>query len=529
VSPGPGEAPRPSLSRRTATAASWRTASSAVVAALSFGISIWLARLLPPSDFGLVAMAFLFTGLTRIVSNLGIPSAVVQRPDLTDDQVRTAFTLSTVLGLGATILLVVLAPLSTLVFPEPRVPDVLRAVAPMFLFTGLGNVAGALLRRALDFRRIFWVSVLSHVFGYGAVAIGLALAGFGVWSLVFGALFSPIVETGLLLAMVRHPVRPRLRRDEIREITGLGAGFSLGEILGFGARNGDKLVIGRFLGEGSLGLYGRAYALIRMPAEYVGEVLYAVLFPAFSEVQKDRRRLTSAYLRSTELALIVAGPVLAGMVVAAPELVVGLFGPAWQGSVVPLQVLAVVGVLSMGYPVSTNVANAQGRVYAVSLRTGVFLVAILVLGFLATPWGIVGVSAAVTAAHGIMYVLMSGLALRSLGLSWGRFGRAHLPGLVLALEVAAAALLVRWGLVRADLPDLAVLAALVATCALTLWAGFRTLPVSVRPDELIESLRQGLPPLSPRLRSLVDALLGPGGVADPAPPRTGRRGGSLLP
>jgi len=226
-------------------------------------------------------------------------------------------------------------------------------------------------------------------------------------------------------------------------------------------------------------------------------------------VQKDRRRLASAYLRSTELALLVAGPVLAGMVVAAPELVVGLFGPAWQGSVVPLQLLAAVGVLSMGYPVSTSVANAQGRVYAVSLRTGVFLVAILVLGFLATPWGIVGVSAAVTAAHALMYVLMSGLAIRSLGLSWRRFGRAHLPGLVVALEVAAVAILARWALVRAGLPDLVVLSALIATCALALWAGFRTLPAAVRPDELIESLREALPPLPPRMRGVVDLLLGP--------------------
>lgn len=489
-------------------AASWRVAMSVVVAILTFGIGVWLARLLPPSDFGLIAMAFLFTGLGRILSDLGIPSAVVQRADLSEGQVRTAFTLSTVLGFLMMVALVLFAPLSTLVFPEPRVPMILTALAPMFLFTGMGNTAGALLRRALDFRAIFWVSVLSHVIGYGLVSVGLALLGFGVWSLVAGTLFSPVVETVLLLLRVRHPIRPRLVWSEIRDLTGIGAGFSLGEVLGFGARNGDNLVIGRYLGEGSLGLYTKAYALMRLPAHYLGEVLTAVMFPAFSELQGDPRRLTAAYLRSTELAVLAAGPVLAGMAVAAPYLVVGLFGPNWKGAVLPLQVLAVAGVLSMGYPISANVANALGRVYAVSLRTAIFAAVILIFGFLATPWGIVGVSLAVVGAHAIMYVIMSGLALRSLGLSWGSFGRAHLPGIVVAAEVGGAALALRWALERAGLPDLVNLLVLVVACAVAFGVGFRTLPSRVRPDPLLGMLREYSVRFPAPVRRVSQLLLG---------------------
>ena len=317
-------------------AASWRFAASAVSAVLSFGIHIWLARLLPPSDFGLVAMAFVFTGLARILSNFGLPSAIVQRSDLTSEHIRTAFTLSGLLGLLVTGALIAFAPFSIHVFPEPRLPSILTALAPIFLFTGLGNTAGALLRRALDFKRIFWVGITSYAVGFGGVAIPMALMGYGVWSLVLGSVASPVLETLLLLALVRHPIRPMIGRREARELAGYGAGFSLSEVLNFGARNGDNLVIGRWLGDGPLGLYTKAYGLMRMPADYLGEVLNAVLFPAFAELQKERSRLASAYLRATELAVLFSAPILAGMVVAAPHMILGLLGPNWEGSVLPL-------------------------------------------------------------------------------------------------------------------------------------------------------------------------------------------------
>jgi PST family polysaccharide transporter len=508
------EGTQPPLSKRAMNAASWRFAASAVSAVVSFGIHVWLARLLPPSDFGLVAMAFLFTGLARIVSNLGLPAAIVQRSDLTEEHVRTAFTISWLLGLAVTLALIVLAPLSTLVFPEPRLPSILRALALVFLFTGVGNTAGALLRRFLDFKRIFWVTIIGYVGGFGGVAIPLALAGFGVWSLVLGTVSHSIVETTLLLVLVRHPVRPLIGRRQARELAGYGVGFSLSEILKFGARGGDNFVIGRWLGGGPLGLYTKAYGLMRLPADYLGEVLNAVLLPAFAELQQERERLASAYLRSTELAVLLSAPILAGMVVAAPHMIVGLLGPNWKGSIIPLQILGLVGVLSTGYPISTTVANALGRVYAVSLRTGIFAIVVVLSGYLALPWGIVGVSVAVTAAHLLMYYLMSGLALRSLGVSWASFGRAHVPGALLAAEVGTSALIGRWLLERAGLSSIAILLALIGICAITLYAGLRTFPARVRPDPLLSVLRDSLPRFPAFIQRVLNTILTQNGNGD---------------
>jgi PST family polysaccharide transporter len=282
-------------------------------------------------------------------------------------------------------------------------------------------------------------------------------------------------------------------------------------MLKFGARNGDNLVIGRYLGGGALGLYTKAYGLMRMPADYLGEVLNAVLLPAFSELQQERERLASAYLRSTELAVLFSAPILAGMVVAAPHMIVGLLGPNWEGSILPLQILGLVGVLSTGYPISTTVANALGRVYAVSLRTGIFAIVVVLFGYVALPWGIVGVSVAVVVAHVLMYFLMSGLALRSLGVSWATFGRAHVPGALLAAEVGTAALIGRWLLERAGLSSIAILLALIGICAIVLYAGLRTFPTSVRPDPLLSVLRESLPRFPTIIQRVLDTILAQNG------------------
>jgi PST family polysaccharide transporter len=459
-------------------------------------------------------MAFLFTGLARIVSNLGLPAAIVQRPDCTARHIRTAFTLSTLLGLTITCTILVLAPLSTLVFPEPRLPSILRVLAPVFLFTGLGNTAGALLRRTLDFRKIFWVTVGGYVIGFAGVAVPLAIMGFGVWSLVLGALGDAVVETVLLLVVVRHPIRPLIGRSETRDLTGYAAGISLGEILRFGSRTGDNFVIGRWLGDGALGLYTKAYGLMRIPAQYLGEVFNSVLFPAFSELQNERPRLAAAYLRSTELAILLSAPVLSGMAVAAPHLVVGLLGPNWEASVRPLQILSLVGVLSTSIPLASSVANALGRVYAVSLRDGLFAVALVGLGYLAIPGGINAVAAAVTGAHVIAYILMAGLALDSLNISWSRFLRVHRAGFVLALEVGSTSALARWFLERQELPSLAILPLLIAVSATTFWLGMRFLPKSIGPLPLMRVIRSSLPRFPSLVEQILDSLFAVNGDLD---------------
>src|SRR5947207_7214842 len=269
----PGE----SLTDRTTRAAQWRLAGSLVGAVSQFVVGVLLARLLPPSDFGVMALAFVVLGLARLFGDLGIGSALVQRATLSDRHVRSAFTFSVLLGIATAAMMTAVAPLGAVVLGDPNVTPVLRVLAAGFALGGPAVVAGALLRRRLDFRRLFFIDAASYLLGYGGVAVSLAVLGYGVWSLVWGGLLQGLLAASAQLAAVRHSARPLLARRELADLLHFGLGAHVSGCVNYIALNGDNLVVGRCLGATSLGLYSRAYTLMNLPYTYTASVMSTVL------------------------------------------------------------------------------------------------------------------------------------------------------------------------------------------------------------------------------------------------------------
>jgi O-antigen/teichoic acid export membrane protein len=272
------DAPTESLTRRTTRAAQWRFASSIIGAALQFVVSVLLARLLSPRDFGMVALAFLVLGLARLLGDLGMGNAVVQRPGLTERHVRTAFTVSTLIGVATAALIVAAAPIGAVMLIEPMLTPMLRMLSIPFIFSGMSTVATALLRRNLDFKLRFFVEIGSYVVGYAGVATSLAVLGYGVWSLIYGGLAQSLLATTAQMALVRHSIRPLLGRSELRDLLGLGVGATLSGFVNYVALNGDNFIVGRWNGATSLGLYNRAYTLMNMPFTHVSSVISGSCF-----------------------------------------------------------------------------------------------------------------------------------------------------------------------------------------------------------------------------------------------------------
>lgn len=472
------------LSGRTATAAQWRFALSASQAVFQFGVGIVLARLLPPEDFGLLALAMIVAGFARFASNLGLAPAVIQRKELSKRHVRVSFTLSVCLGLVVTALVFSLAPLSAPLFQNDRVPEVLRAVSVMFVATGLGNTAGALLRRDLAFKKIFWIVNASYLTGYALLSISLAVAGFGVWSLVVGTVAQKALESAFLIYVTRHSIMPLLSSEEVGDLTGYGVGFTLGGLAEYLGRTGDNFVTGRWLGSHALGIYSRAYGLMMLPQDYLTRIIEQVLFPAFSEVQDERERLGTAYLLAVQLITLFAAPIMVGMIVAAPHMIVGLYGEKWSATVLPLQILCAVGWLRAIYPLAGSVARATGDVYPFFWRAIGYSILVLGGSYIGTRWGVPGVAVAVAGSVVFVYLSMAQLSIRLLPYGWREFWSVQGLGVAVATGVGAAALGVRFLLERAGAGHLPVFGAVVATCAVTLGASIYLLPDALRPDRL---------------------------------------------
>ena len=225
----------------------------------------------------------------------------------------------------------VLAPVFGELFRAPDLPPVLRVLGVTFLFEGLAMVGIGLLRREHRFRELSVITVVTYVVGYLVVGVGLALLGAGVWSLVVGALVSSGSQMVWQYALLRHPIRPVLRREPYREVCGYGMRLTSAHLLDYVGANLDTYTVGRFADTAVVGQYSRGYYLAFQPVRcYLTQALTNVLFPHLSRIQHDETRLHRAYLSVLALGGILVFPVCAGMAVAAQELVLVVLGPQWS-------------------------------------------------------------------------------------------------------------------------------------------------------------------------------------------------------
>jgi O-antigen/teichoic acid export membrane protein len=478
------------LTARATRAAGWRFGSTIVSGASQFVVGLVLARLLEPSDFGLVSLAFVVLGLASGFGDLGIGNALVQRRDLTERHIRTAFTFSVGLGMAIAATFALAAPVGAMVADAPEVTSIVRWLSLSFAIQGSSIVAGALLRRRLDYRRRFAISTFSYLAGYAGVAIPLALLGHGVWSLVFAGLAQTILSAAAHLITVPHSVWPLLSRTELGQLLHFGVGSSLSGWMNYLARNGDNLVVGRAFGAESLGLYTRAYSLMSVPFTYSTGVMSAVLFPTLSQLQDDPGRLRRAFLLMTRVTAAISAPIMGTMAVVAPQLVVSLYGSRWAGAVGPLQVFCLFGYFRVLYHVAGIVAQSAGRVYG-ELRNQVLYAALVLAGALiGTAFGMSGVAVGVGVAIFAMYLASGRLALQATGAHWRSYLHCQMGPALLGVVVSGAALLARLTLEYFGMPDSVIALSLmgvgaVGVTATTLWVlserDFRPLVASLPP------------------------------------------------
>ena len=478
-----------SLARRTVAAARWRVAASVLQGAFQLAVGVMLARTLPPSDFGLVALAYVVVGLALLFSEAGLGAALVRVRPLTEAHVRTTFTASLLLGLAAAALLWVAAPAAAGLLRQDELAGVLRALAPLFVLGGAGATARALLQRELEFRALFAVELASYVAGYAPVALFLAVSGYGVRALVWGMLAQTGVGTAVALVLRRHSFRPLLSRGALREMAGFGGGTSLVRLSNFAAGHFDNLVVGRWLGPAALGLYGRAYNVVNLPLAYLSDPAWYVLYPALSELRGQPERVRRAYLAAVRVSALTAAPVLAGMAVAAPHMVPALYGAGWGGAVLPLQLLCAAALFRSMYRVSGALAHASGRVYGEAARQAVFAALTVAGAGVGTRWGVGGVGAGVAFAGLAMYAMMSRLSLQVLGCGWRPFVAAQLPGAAVGALVGAVALAVRGAAERAGFGHGAAFLAILAACAAVAPVALVFLPPGVLPERISARLR----------------------------------------
>lgn len=431
------------LQRRAFTGLLWAGLSYAGGKILVFVATLVLARLLVPSEFGVVAFALAVIYYLEYVTDLGLGAALIYRADAEDPRVSsTAFWIGL---LGAVVLFVVAwfaAPLLASVGPGDSVVWLFRVLALQFVFSALGKAHEYRLRRTLQFRRLFWPE-LSSGLAKGVVSIALALAGAGAWSLVIGQLVGTLSQS-IALWLV-HPFRPSLTisRRHAAPMMRFGLGIVAVGLLGQGAKNFDYLVVGAQLGATALGVYYLAFRLPELVIVAGFQVANDVLFPFYARLRDGPVRegdadLRRGYLQTVRLGAMVAWPAALGMAALALPLVLALYGERWRDAAEPLAFVAIWAGLASLASMPGAVLKALGRSWLLT-ATGVMQIAILFPAILiAAPYGITAVAAAQVVEKTISLALLGVVIGRVLGTPWYAAFTAGAPALALSAVMAAA-------------------------------------------------------------------------------------------
>jgi PST family polysaccharide transporter len=436
----------------------WQSTSAAGSLLIRTAVVIILARHLKPEDFGIVAAAMLIAVVTQAIAQGGIPKALVQRLTLDEHHLRAAFAIAFYSGLLAAALLWLGAPQFAALLGIARAEQVIRLFSVLVLLSGINAVSTAMLRRERRFRLSSGLDLIAFSIGYGAVGLGMAFNGFGMWSLAAAHVCQMILRTIMFMYAARTPVSFWPKPSAARDLYVSGSGYSVGTLGNIAATQADTFVVGRLLGADALGLYNRAITFVILPTNLIGAPSQTVLFSSMSSVQDQPERVARAFMRGIGVIAMATLPLSGVLMILAPELVIVTLGAKWQAMTVPFQILAATLFFRTSYKISDAVSLAMGSSYQRALRQWAYAAAVAAGAAAGARWGLPGVAVGVGGAVLANYLLMLQLALRLTQVPVRLVARMHLRHVAAAVPVIAITAVAAAAARAQGVPDPAVLA-----------------------------------------------------------------------
>ncbi len=405
------------------------TAGAKWVTQLVTWVSVLVAaRLLSPSDFGVVEMAGFVFIVTNVLAEFGIGTAVVQMRELDRRALSQLNTLALLFNSAAFAISALSAPLIASFFHSDQLKLLVVVNSLAFFITAVQSIPQGLLQRDLDYRRLS-LSEAAQAFVQAIVTIAAAVAGLGYWSLLAGPMAGKL--TSAIMTMVWKPVPFAIPRwAEIKKPLRFGIEIALSRLVGTAYLQADGIIVGRMLGESALGTYRLAMSLASAPAEKIAMLIMRVTGPLFARVQDDPKLVRRYFLFISDALALSVFPLVLGLTVVAPDVVTVVLGPKWQAAIVPMQWLAIFMALRTMNTLMTQVLT--------SLRYTTFLLWMSILSFavmpasfiLAAHWGTSAVSAMWIAAAPITLLPPAVKLFRAIRTSWREYIGILLPAIV---------------------------------------------------------------------------------------------------
>lgn len=435
----PRTEPRPDsldLGQRSLTAVFWGGGGSVLRITLQVLTQIALARMLGPAEYGLFAIGAIVIGLSSFFSDVGIAYSLIQKPQVTPQDLRFVFTWQLVLGLLVTALVAGLSGPIALFFGDAQAQGIVAALAVLCLVNALAAPAHNMLKRALDVRRIQLAHLLGYFAGFVGVGIPLALAGANAWALVAAWLVQATSTLAILYAGVRHPLQPLLWFSGARQIVRYGGTVLLTNVTNWLIGNIERVVIARIFATREVGLYATAYNLLFSPVTALVGIVQPVFFSAGARISAQQQRIAHTHLGLTALVTLLVLPVFASVAAIAPTFVLALYGAPWAAAAELVAPLALAMPLYLLWGLSTPLlwlAGAPQLEFRMQLPLALLWLAV---AWLAAHHSVAAVAWAVVPMFALRYALILRAAAKLLPMPPADLWRALRGGLLLALLTA---------------------------------------------------------------------------------------------
>ncbi len=466
--------------------------------------TIIMVRLLAPRDFGLLAMAVVFTGFLSLFAHSGISGAIVQRREVDDEYLSTAFWANIAIGFTLLIVAVGASRFVAVFLREPLAATVIVALSARLIFDAAASAQAALISRRLQYRALSLRPLFATFVG-GSLGAVMAFAGMGVWSLVAQQLAASVAGAAALF--YAGGFRPRLIFSwrHFRDIWSFGGPVLMSRLFGYAVRNTDNLLIGRYLGSGALGFYALAYSAFLVPVVDVGFPMTQVLFSALSRLQHDADRLKRSFLLATQYITTIALPMMVGLSLVAPLLVGVVFGARWLPAGSVMSLLALAGFLQLMTALGPSALQAVGRT-DLHMRWALLSVILYLPAFaIGLRWGIIGVATGYLIATMVLTPIQWGFVARVMNVTVRELWMAVFPSIAGCAVMTALVLPARLTLLTSGVPKTVTLTLLVLL-GVVAYGGMMWIVQRDAIVKMVKMLREmrAAPP-APRLRKAEEA------------------------
>lgn len=349
-----------SLKNKTVKGVFWSAVERFSVAGISFLFGLVLARLLSPSDYGVIAMLNIFMAISQTFIDSGFSSALIRKPDRTETDNATAFYFNIVVGVVCYLVLFGAAPLIARFYDEPILVPVTRVIGLNLLLNSLCVVQQALLTVRIDFKTQAKISLTATILS-GVIGIVLAYKGYGVWALVVQSVSAALFRMVLLWLLAQWRPQARFSKSSFRVLFSYGSKLLASGLLDTVYNNLYTIVIGKKFTSASLGVYARADHLAQFPAVNITGILQRVTFPVLSTIQTEDERLRVNYRKFLRLSAYVVFPLMMGLAAVADPLIRWILTDKWEAAIPLLQILC---FALMWYPIhaiNLNLLQVKGR------------------------------------------------------------------------------------------------------------------------------------------------------------------------